>query len=97
VMIGMDLARFAAMLSIPMAYAMGWLSFVQLLVVSAVVAAARIAFNAASGAYLKTVVAPGDLLVANARFESTNWSSIAVGPPLGGAAIALFGPFVTVV
>lgn len=40
---------------------------------------------------------PDDLLVANARFESTNWSSIAVGPPLGGAAIGLFGPVTTVV
>jgi hypothetical protein len=41
------------MMTIPAAYAFGWLSFVQLLVVSAVVAAAKIAFNAASGAYLK--------------------------------------------
>ncbi|MFJ9841293.1 MFS transporter [Kitasatospora sp. NPDC101155] len=97
VMITMDLARFAAMATIPLAYAFGLLGFVQLLVVSAVVAAAKIAFNAASGAYLKALVRPDDLLVANARFESTNWSSIAVGPPLGGAAIGLFGPVVTVV
>ncbi|MFE1296388.1 MFS transporter [Streptomyces sp. NPDC058733] len=97
VMIGMDLARCAAMASIPVAYALGLLGFGQLLVVSAVVAAAKIAFNAASGAFLKTLVGPDDLLVANARFESTNWSSIAVGPPLGGAAIGLFGPVVTVV
>ncbi|MFE2094180.1 MFS transporter [Streptomyces sp. NPDC059460] len=97
VMIMMDLARFAAMTTVPVAYAFGWLSFVQLLVVSAVVAAAKITFNAASGAYLKALVRPDDLLVANARFESTNWSSIAVGPPLGGAAIGLFGPVTTVV
>jgi MFS family permease len=97
VMIAMDLSRFAVMVTVPVAYALGWLSFVQLLVVSAVVAAARIAFNAASGAYLKDLVRPEDLLVANARFESTNWSSIAVGPPLGGAAIGLFGPVTTVV
>ncbi|PSK67832.1 hypothetical protein B0E53_00103 [Micromonospora sp. MH33] len=97
VMIGMDLARFAVMMTIPVAYAFGRLSFVQLLVVSAVVAAAKIAFGAASGAYLKALVRPDDLLVANARFESTTWSSIAVGPPLGGAAIGLFGPVTTVV
>ncbi|MFE2546267.1 MFS transporter [Actinacidiphila glaucinigra] len=97
VMIMMDLARFAAMATIPVAYAFGWLSLVQLLVVSAVVAAAKIAFNAASGAYLKALVRPDDLFIANARFESTNWSSIAVGPPLGGAAIGLFGPVTTVV
>ncbi|GGR89303.1 MFS transporter [Micromonospora fulviviridis] len=97
VMIAMDLARFAAMMTIPVAYAVGRLGFVQLLVVSAVVAAAKIAFGAASGAYLKALVRRDDLLVANARFESTTWSSIAVGPPLGGAAIGLFGPVTTVV
>ncbi|MER6561535.1 MFS transporter [Streptomyces sp. NPDC001027] len=97
VMITMDLARCAAMATIPVAYAFQRLGFVQLLVVSAVVAAAKIAFNAAGGAYLKALVRPDDLLVANARFESTNWSSIAVGPPLGGAAIGLFGPVTTVV
>ncbi|WP_328425291.1 MFS transporter [Micromonospora sp. NBC_00389] len=97
VMIAMDLARFAVMLTIPVAYAFGMLSFVQLLIVSAVVAAAKIAFSAASGAHLKALVRPDDLLVANARFESTTWSSIAVGPPLGGAAIGLLGPVTTVV
>lgn len=97
VMITMDLVRFTAMATIPLAYAVGWLGFYQLIVVSAVVAAARIAFGAASGACLKAIVRPADLLTANARLESTNWSSLAVGPPLGGAAIGLFGPVVTVV
>ena len=97
VMITMDLARFAAMMTIPVAYAFGQLGFAQLLVVSAVVAAAKIAFSAAGGACLKALVRPDDLLVANSRFESTTWSSIAVGPPLGGAAIGLFGPVTTVV
>jgi MFS family permease len=97
IMIAMDLARFAVMMTIPVAYAFGRLSFVQLLAVSAVVASARIAFNAASGACLRAIVEPDDLLVANARFESTTWSSIAVGPPLGGAAISLFGPVTTVI
>lgn len=97
VMIAMDLTRFAVMATVPVAYALGRLGFAQLLVVSAVVAAARIAFNAASGAFLKGLVRPADLLVANARFESTNWSSLAVGPPLGGAAIGVFGPVTTVV
>ncbi|MFF5184309.1 MFS transporter [Streptomyces sp. NPDC000345] len=96
VMIAMDLTRFAVMATIPLAYALDRLGFVQLLVISAVVAAAKIAFNAAGGACLKDLVRPDDLLVANARFESTNWSSIAVGPPLGGAAIGLFGPIATV-
>ena len=92
----MDLTRFAALLTIPAAYALGWLSYVQLLVVSVIVAAAKIAFNSASGACLKALVRPADLLVANARFESTTWTATVVGPPLGGAAIGLFGPVITV-
>ncbi|MET8143470.1 MFS transporter [Sphaerisporangium sp. NPDC005288] len=97
VMIAMDLTRFGVMMTIPVAYAFGLLGFVQLLIVSAVVTAAKITSNAAGGAYLRALVRPDDLLVANARFESTTWSSIAVGPPLGGAAIGLFGPVTTVV
>lgn len=96
VMIGMDLIRFAALLTIPAAYAFGWLSFAQLLIVSVIVAAAKIAFTSASGAYLKTLVHGPDLLVANSRFESTMWSASVVGPPLGGALIGLLGPVVTV-
>lgn len=95
VMMAMDLTRFAALMSIPAAFALGRLSFTQLLVVSVVVAAADIAFRAASGAYLKALVPREDLLVANSRFESTTWTATMVGPPLGGAAIGLFGPVTT--
>ncbi|MFF5297424.1 MFS transporter [Paractinoplanes globisporus] len=97
VMIGTDLARFAVMMTIPIAYALGLLTFTQLMVASVALAAAKIAFNAASGAFLKTLVRPDELLVANARFESTQWSSIAIGPPLGGAAIGVLGPVTTVI
>ncbi|OXM71210.1 MFS transporter [Amycolatopsis vastitatis] len=96
VMIAMDLVRFAALISVPAAYALGALSFAQLLVVSVVVAAADITFTSASGAFLKGLVPPEDLLVANGRFESTNWTATALGPPLGGAAFALFGPVTSV-
>src|SRR3954469_16801231 len=97
VMIAMDVIRFAALMSVPLFYALGWLSFVQLLIVAVVVGAADIAFKAASGATLKALVAPEDLLVANGRFESTTWTATMVGPPLGGLAIGLFGPVTTVV
>jgi Major Facilitator Superfamily len=97
VMMTMDVARFAALMTIPATYALGWLTFAQLLVVSVVVAAAKIAFNAASGANLKTLVKPADLLVANSRFESTTWTTLVVGPPLGGAAVGLIGPVTTVI
>ncbi|GAA1785521.1 MFS transporter [Actinomadura chokoriensis] len=96
VMIGMDLVRFAAMASIPPAYFLGLLSYVQLLVVSVVSGTASIAFTAASGAYLKYLVRSEHLLVASGRFEGTSWAATAVGPPLGGALIGLLGPVVTI-
>lgn len=96
VMIAMDLVRFAALVSVPVAYGLGVLSFAQLLAVAVVAAAAKIAFTAASGAYLTSVVPADRLLVATSRFESTTWSATIVGPPLGGLAIGLFGPVTTV-
>lgn len=97
VMVAMDLVRCGAMLSIPAAYALGVLSFWQLVVVAVIVAAADITFTAASGACLKGLLPPSQLLVANGRFESTMWTASVVGPPLGGAAIGLLGPVTTVV
>jgi MFS family permease len=97
VMIAMDVTRSVVLLTVPLAYAFGWLSFAQLLVVSVIDGAADIAFNAASGAYVKSLVRKEDLLTANARFESTNWSSVALGPPIGGLLIGVLGPVTTVV
>jgi MFS family permease len=96
VMMAMDLIRFAALMTIPAAFALGWLSFPQLLVVSVITGAADITFKSASGSYLKTLVPGEDLLLANGRFESTTWTATALGPPLGGAAFGLFGPVTTV-
>ncbi|MGW6736969.1 MFS transporter [Streptomyces sp. NPDC055013] len=96
VMIAADLIRCAALLSIPAAFALDALSLGQLLVVSVVVATADITFGAASGAYLKSLVPPEDLLAANGRFEATTWTTTALGPPLGGVAVGVFGPMTTV-
>ncbi|MFF2196105.1 MFS transporter [Streptomyces sp. NPDC058157] len=96
VLIATDLVRCAALLSVPAAFALGALTFLQLLLVSVVVAAADLTFRAASGAYLKALLPAEDLLAANARLESTSWTATIVGPPLGGALTGLLGPVVTV-
>src|SRR3954463_16398104 len=96
-MIATDVTRFAALMSVPAAFALGALSFAQLLVVSVIVAAGDIAFRAASGACVKALGYAGQLLGATARFESTRCTPSAPGPPLGGAAIGLFGPVITVI
>ncbi|KND45674.1 MFS transporter [Streptomyces stelliscabiei] len=95
VMMTMDLVRCAALLTVPAAYALDLLTFPQLLLVSMVVAVADITFTAASGAFLKSLVPPEHLVAANGRFEATTWTTTMLGPPLGGAAMGLFGPVVT--
>ncbi len=97
VLVAADLVRCAALLSVPAAYALGRLAFAHLVVVTVVVGAAGIASRAAAGAYLRALVRPEDLLVANGRLESTTWTATALGPPLGGAAIGLLGPVATVI
>lgn len=97
VMVAADLVRCAAVLSVPVGYALGRLGLAQLLVVAVVTAAADTTFRAASGAYLKGLLRGPALLVASSRLESTTWAATAVGPPLGGAAVGLLGPVVTVV
>ena len=97
VMVAMDLTRCAALLTVPLAFAFGHLTFAQLVIVSVFVEAADITFRAASGACMKALVKPADLLAANGWFESTTWTSIVLGPPLGGLLIGAFGPVTTVV
>ncbi len=96
VMVGADLVRFVALLSVPVAYAWGALRFGQLLLVVAVVGAADICFRAASGACLRGMLRPDQLLTANARFESTTWTATMLGPPLGGALVGVLGPVTTI-
>ncbi|MFI5856108.1 MFS transporter [Streptomyces parvulus] len=96
VMISTDLIRCAVLLTVPVAFALGSLGYLHLLLVSVVVAAADITFRAAAGSCLKSLVRPEDLLVANGRFEATSWTATMLGPPVGGAAVGAFGPVVTV-
>jgi MFS family permease len=97
VMIVADAIRCLALATIPVAYAVGWLRFGQLLIVAAVVGVADICFRAASGACLKGLLRSEQLLTANARFESTTWTATLIGPSLGGAMIGMFGPVITVI
>lgn len=96
-MIRADLVRFFALLSVPITYAAGVLSYAQLLAVAVVVAVADIVFTGASGSHLKALLPPEQLMDANGRFETVTWVSTAVGPPSGGALIGALGPVVTVI
>ncbi|GAA1011831.1 MFS transporter [Acrocarpospora pleiomorpha] len=95
-MIRADVLRCLALMTVPIAYGMGVLSYVHLLAVAVVVAAADIVFIGASGAHLKDLVPERHLVRANGRFETITWISTAVGPPAGGALIGVLGPVATI-
>ena len=94
-MIAMDLIRFLAMASVPIAYVLGQLSYSQLLVVSVISGTAAIAFTAASGAYPKYLVRSDHLLVATGN-SRTSWVATAKAHLSAERFIGLFGPVITV-
>jgi MFS family permease len=91
IMISADLARAAALLSVPTALALGALTYAQLVVVAVVQASGAIVFMAASGAHLKALVASADRAAATGRMEATFWTASSAGPPLGGAITSWLG------
>ncbi|MET0425461.1 MAG: MFS transporter [Actinoplanes sp.] len=91
VMIGADLARFAALGSVPVAMAVDRLTYVQLCLVAMTQAVGVVVFASASGAHLKALVDPADRDIANGRFEATFWTVLSAGPPLGGALTSWLG------
>ncbi|MFQ3555206.1 MFS transporter [Streptomyces gramineus] len=97
VMIAADLVRCAVLVSIPVAMAFDGLTFTHLCVVGVLQTAASVAFDAASGAHVKALVAPEHRLRANSLFETTNWISVSAGPPVGGLLIGALGAAATTV
>ncbi|HSA51806.1 MAG TPA: MFS transporter [Yinghuangia sp.] len=96
VMIGADVMRCCALLTLPLAYAVDALTYPHLVVVCVLTAVGQIVFVAASTSHLKGLVPREHLTAANGRFESVLWTSSAVGPPVGGLSVALFGPAATI-
>ena len=91
VMIAADLARFLAIVSVPVAMLAGVLSYAQLCVVAVVQTAGGIVFASAGGAHLKALVGPDDRDAANGRFEATFWTTMSSGPAIGGALTSWLG------
>jgi predicted MFS family arabinose efflux permease len=95
VMIGADLARFAALASVPAAAAVHLLTYLQLVAVGVVSTTATIAFAAASGAHLKALTDTASRVTANSWFETIDWISYTAGPPVGGLLIGALGATAT--
>ncbi|GAA1576815.1 MFS transporter [Actinomadura kijaniata] len=91
-LVGADLARCAVLLTVPVALALDALTYVHLLLAAVLMAVGQIVFVAASGPHLRALVPAEALTAANARFESVQWTSSAVGPPVGGLLVSALGP-----
>jgi predicted MFS family arabinose efflux permease len=82
-----DLARFLAVISVPAAAWLGWLTVAQLFIVVAAVAALSLLFNVADAAYLPSLVARDRLVSANAGRETIDAGAEVIGPPIGGVLV----------
>ncbi|MDR7170136.1 MFS family permease [Nocardia kruczakiae] len=96
IMMHTDLVSFAALASVPLAACFGAMTYGQLCVVLTLQTLCEMVFNAASGAYVKALVAEPQRVRANSRFESTFWTASTIGAPIGGVLITVFGATVTV-
>lgn len=90
-MIGADLLRFAALGSVPLAAALGVLTYAQLCAVTVIQAMGTIAFAAASAAHLKALVPREQRITATSRLEATFWTATSAGPPIGGVLVSWLG------
>ena len=90
-MIAADGVRALAILSIPVAAALGALSIVQLYVVAIVLGIGTVIFDIAYLAYVPGLVSRTDILEANTKLEVTFSASRLVGPSLGGLLIQVIG------
>lgn len=89
VMIVADNGRALMLASVPVAYGLGLLTVPHLYLVAVANGSLSVLFELASTAYLPSVVAPAQLVEANAKFESSRVIAWAAGPSAGGGLISL--------
>ncbi|GAA3227117.1 MFS transporter [Dactylosporangium siamense] len=94
--IGADLARAAAVGSVPLAWWFGWLSVAQLVVVALVISFANVIFDVANATFLPEIVEREQLQARNSLVSATHATTQLGGPSAGGLFVQLLGPVVTV-
>ncbi len=91
VQIAMDLVRAAALLSLPLAWWAGSLTFPHLLLVALVISFANVVFSVGSSTFLPAIVPRADLRARNSLMSATHATTQMGGPSLGGLLVQLFG------
>src|ERR1700730_15702192 len=94
ILVATDLARAALLGSIPLSFALGHLSLMQLLLVAGLVGALTVFFDLASTAYVPTLVRRADWVDGNAKLEVAQQAVATGAPGLAGLLITLLSaPF----
>lgn len=91
ILIGADLVRAVAVASLTLAWGLGALTIVHLIVAGAVVGAASALFAITDNAYLPALIGRNQLAEGNAKIEATEAIAEITGPASAGALIAALG------
>ena len=91
ILIGADLLRAGALLSLTLTWALGLLDMAQLITVGAMVGAATALFQITDTAYLPHLIGKERLAEGNAKLESTEAVAEVTGPAAAGLLIAAIG------
>ena len=84
VLVASDAVRALAVLSVPVAYAVGVLTIQQLMVVAAVLGTAAVFFDTAHTSVLPVLVSRERVSEANARLQTSDTTMSVVGPGIAG-------------
>ncbi len=90
-MIGADLGRVLALGSIPIAYAVGGLTLVQLFVVTLASGILTVFFDVAYQSYLPALVGRGHLVEGNAKLTGSAQVAAVAGPSVAGGLVQAIG------
>ncbi|MGH2428610.1 MAG: MFS transporter [Candidatus Limnocylindria bacterium] len=89
ILIGADIGRAILLVSIPVAFIMGWLTMTQLFVIAFLVGCLEVFFDVAHDAYLPSIVERNQLPEGNAKFEISNSAATIAGPGIAGFLVAV--------
>ncbi|MGF1428211.1 MFS transporter [Kitasatospora sp. LaBMicrA B282] len=89
--VAMDLARGAAVASVPLAAGLGVLRLPQLVAVALVIGLASVVFDVGNATFLPSIVPKGELTARNSLTSASNAATQLAGPSLGGVLVQLLG------
>ncbi|MEQ4722556.1 MFS transporter [Nonomuraea sp. B19D2] len=91
VQIGADLARAAAVISIPLAWWLDCLTVTQLVIVALVISFANVIFDVANSTFLPSIVSKEQLQSRNSLTSGTQATTQLGGPSVGGLIVQVLG------